>query len=145
MARPSLIALLLPVVLLAGGCGESAPGSQASAGTAAPAVAPESDLPPPAGLEAPAADGLPQPPPPPLAEGAEIVYACGSTEMYVTYAGGEANVILYSGRVIRLVRTPDVGESYAGEGLVLRRFGNVVELVQDGGEPARCEESGGNA
>jgi hypothetical protein len=137
---------------------------------AAPAPADEAAKPAPAGV-APAAQapiavpkgdeirsGVPNPielpppdaPTPPMAEGADITYTCeDGSELRITYAAGRANVTLADGGIVPLPRSPQAqqagGEVFAGEALVLRRLGNVVELQQDEGDKRRCRESGGNA
>lgn len=90
-------------------------------------------------------------PTPPMAEGADITYACeDGSELRVTYAAGRANVTLADGGIVPLPRSPQAaqqagGEVYIGEALTLHRLGNIVELQQDEGTRRRCRESGGNA
>jgi len=92
----------------------------------------------------------PEVPTPPIATGAEVTYACESgAQLRVRYGGSVAEVAWTDGAWLTLSRSAPgtaTGETYAGEGHVLLRLGNVVELRDErGGTVIRCAEAAANA
>lgn len=87
---------------------------------------------------------------PPIATGAEVAYACESgAQLRVRYGGSVAEVAWTDGAWLTLSRSAAGsagGETYAGEGHVLLRLGNVVELRDArSGSLIRCAEAAANA
>lgn len=86
---------------------------------------------------------------PPVAAGAQIEYACESgASLRIAYEGIVARVAWTDGGVLVLSRGTQQaggGESYSGDGHVLVRRGNVVELGIPGGRTWRCMEAASSA
>ena len=86
---------------------------------------------------------------PPVAAGALVEYACESgASLRIAYEGIAARVAWTDGGTLLLTRAAqDVagGESYSGDGHVLLRRGNVIELGIPGGKTWRCMEAASSA
>jgi len=141
--------------------------AEAGARAAGSADIPAREAPPPSGATAARPGGVPPPPAvlqgiprriaspeagtgtPPVAAGAQVEYACESgATLRIAYDGIAARVAWTGGGALVLTREkPGAtgGESYAGDGHVLERRGNVVELAMPGGRKMRCMEAASSA